>query len=181
MVGPAARQDDGALGLPDLVEVTAGELRRGVDRVGAPAREEDLAVRHRRQSRQAVGQVEHRAGREVAEHVVGVQLLELCRRCLRDLGTPVADVRVPEARRRVEVAPARLVPDVAALAPVDDELVTVDDAHVRKSVPEVRHAGRLPGRRSALPDYRAPFGLARAGALSTPGEGGLTPRQVGTT
>ena len=139
VVGPRAGEDDRALGLSELVEVAARELRGGVDRVGAARGEEDLAAGDRRDRGEPVGQVEHRPRRVFAERVVRVQRLELRRDGVGDLAAAVADVRVPEARGAVEVAAARLVPDVTAVAARHDELVPVDGAHVRKPVPEVGH------------------------------------------
>ena len=115
------------------------QLRRRLDRVTTPARQEHLRARLRRQTGKPIGQLERRAVGDVAEEVEALQRPQLGRDRLRDLLPSVTDVRVPEARRAVEVASPLLVPHEDALASGEHELGSVHRRHVGERVPERRH------------------------------------------
>ena len=162
VVGALARDDHGALRLADEAPVAAHELDDGLDRLAAAAREEDGGIVHRRDRRDAVGEVGRRAARDVAVVRVRVQLPHLGGGRIRDLGAAVADVRVPEAAGRVDVAVALVVPEVAALAALEDQLAGgLHGVHVGDGMPEMGHAGQ--------PIGAAVAGKRRSRVLGQPG------------
>ena len=114
------------------------ELRRGFDRVAPAVREEDLRARLRRQRREPLGQLERGPVREITERVEALQLGQLGRDRVDDLGAAVPDVRVPEARCPVEIAAPLVVPDEDALASDEHELRARDRRHVGERMPESR-------------------------------------------
>ncbi len=114
----------------------AGHLGRGVDRVGATAREEDLRSRERGETGHAIGELECHRDHDVAEVGVGRELRHLGRGGLADLPPAPADVAVPERSGGIEVALPVDVPDVAAVSSVEDELADRHDrGHVRERMP----------------------------------------------
>ncbi len=128
--------DRSLLGPSERRPVAAGELARGVDRVGAPAGQEDLAVLDRRERRDTLGEIERRPRRELLEGVVRLERRHLACDRLGDLAPAVTHVAVPEPRGRVEVAPTVLVPEIGAFTARDDHLSVLDGGHVGLGVPE---------------------------------------------
>ena len=125
-------------GCPEHLPVEAGELRRCVDRVAAAAREEDLRVLERRTLGDRLGQLERGRRGGVAEDRPSLELLDLPRDGIGDLGAAVPDVAVPEACRAVEIAVAVLVVEPDALAAGDHQLVVAHHRHVGERMPEAR-------------------------------------------
>ena len=98
---------------------------------------------------------------EVLEHVPGGELAHLLRGGVRDLGSPVSHVAVPEAARRVDVAPCRRGRDGGALGPGDDDLVARQRPHVGERLPQ---AGLLAHR--VVPSWSAANCAAHVGPCS---------------
>ncbi len=126
-------------GSSEGVPVAAGELRGGVDRLGAAAREEHRAAGQRGERGDALGQVERGPVGEPLEGVVGGQPPHLGGGGVGDLAPAVAGRAVPQAAARVDVLLALLVPHERALAVVDHDLRILHDRHVGERVPEPRH------------------------------------------
>ena len=97
VVGALARDDHGAIGLVDEAPVAAYELDDRLDRLATAAREEDGGIVHRGDRRDPVGEIGRGPAGDVAVMRVGVQLPHLRGGSIGDLGSAVADVRVPEA------------------------------------------------------------------------------------
>ena len=97
-------------------------------------------VVHRRDAGELLRELERGRIRDVAEDRVRLERPQLLGDRIRDLGSAVADVAVPEARAPVEVAVAGLVPHVHALAADEHELVAAHRRHVGEGVPEARIA-----------------------------------------
>ena len=145
------------------------QLRRRLDRVAAPARQEHLRARLRRQPRKPIGQLERRAVRDVAEEVEALERPQLGRDRVRDLRPAVADVRVPEARRAVEIPPPLLVPDEDALAPGEHELRAVDRAMSANGCQsDVNAATCRMGRHRSRRESSSRGGVTRAAAVLEP-------------
>ena len=143
VVGLLSPDQDRAIGFTDELPVVAGHLGRRVDRVGAAAREEDLGIGDRGETRDSIGELEGHRDHDVAEVGVRRQLRHLGRRRLADLPPAPTDVAVPEGCGRIEVALPLDVPDVAAFATVEDELASRHDGgHVGERMPErLGHGG----------------------------------------
>ena len=109
VVGLLAPDQHGALGLCAQLPVPAGHLRGGVDRVRAPAGEEDLRALDRCERRHALGERLGGSVREVAECGVRGELAHLGGDRIRDLGASPTDVAVPERGRGIEVAATGVV------------------------------------------------------------------------
>ncbi len=104
--------------------VVAGQLQRRLDRLRAARGEEDAVEVGGRQRGDPRRQLD-RPRMGVAPQRVEVELLDLARRRLAELGAAVAGVDAEEAGEAVEVALAVLVVDVAALAADDDRDLVV--------------------------------------------------------
>ena len=141
VVRALAADQDRPFGLPHELPEPPRHLRRGVDRVGAAARQEHAAVGDGREGRNALGQLRRRAVRQVAERRVGGERGHLGCGRVGDVLAAETDVREPEARGRIEVSPSRLVPDPNAVAADKDQLaVRGHRRHVGERMPEVGHA-----------------------------------------
>jgi hypothetical protein len=145
VVGAPARDELVARRLAAQAVVLARDLHRGLDRLAAPADEEDAADVHRHEARELVRELERRRRREADPVREEGQPADLLGRRLGDLGPrAVADVHAVERRERVEVAPALGVPDVAALGAVDDDRrVEVDRAREVTPEPVARYRHRV--------------------------------------
>jgi hypothetical protein len=141
VVGVGAADQVGPLGAALEGPVLARELAGGVDRVAAAEAQEELRILHGSEGGDAIGELERRRVREVAERLVGLERPQLARDRLDDLLAPVADVAVPEARRPVQVALAGGIPDVNALAAGDHQLVPCDRRHVGERMPVRARSG----------------------------------------
>ena len=124
--------------------VVAGELQRRLDRLRAAGGEEDAVEVAGGERGDPRGELDRpRVG--VAPQRVEVELLDLARRRLAELGAAVAGVDAEERGEAVEVAVAVLVVDVAALGAGDDRDLVAGavGAHAREVHPEMTHGELL--------------------------------------
>src|SRR5207247_2335670 len=129
VVGVTTADQNELLRTSDCVPIPAGELCRGVDRVGPARGEEHLAVLERSKVGEPLREREDRFVRVSAEGRVRVELPQLALDGGGDLLPAVADVAVPECGSRIEVGAAFAVDELAA-APADDHQLFADIRHI---------------------------------------------------
>ena len=127
VVGAIARDDDRALEGAHHLPVVPHQLDGGVHAVTAAAGQEDLRVRHGRQSRDAIGEIKGGSRGEIAEGRVPGDRRHLTGDRVRDLRAPVTDVAVPQRCRGIEVAATLLIGHTRALTRGQNEVVASDD------------------------------------------------------
>ena len=113
VVRALAADQDRSLGLSYQLPEPPRHLRRGVDRVGAAAREEHAAVGDGREGRHPLGELRGRAVREVAERRVGGERGHLGGGRVGDVLAAAADVRRTRGPRshRGSAVPTRPRPE----------------------------------------------------------------------
>lgn len=172
-----ALQQHGSAGLTPKLPMAPHDLRRGVDRVGATAREEHVAPRNGRTCADAVHEGLRRTVRQIAERGVAGQLPHLRGDGVGDLSATEPDVAEPESRGRIQVAAAAFVPHVDALAALKDERSTrLDRRHVGEGMPEVAHVRGRYQRHARAPSARQANVAPRVSPARTRGSRGATAR-----
>ncbi len=138
VVRDLARDQLGLQGVSPGPVIAARQLDRRLDRLRAAVGEEDPVQVARRQRRDPRRQLD-RARVGVAPDRDEVELADLRRHRLAELGAPVTRVDAEESREAVQVAVAVVVPDVATLAADDDRdlVLRAERAHLREVHPEM--------------------------------------------
>ena len=138
VVGDLAGDHLVLLAFAERAVVVAGQLQRRLDRLRAAGGEEDAVEVAGGERGESGGELD-RARVGVAPERVEVELFDLARRRLAQLGATVAGVDAEEAGEAVEVALAVIVVDVTALAAGDDRDLVAGavGAHAREVHPEM--------------------------------------------
>ena len=116
-----AGEDLDLLRLSLQVPVVAGDLERGLVRLGAAGGEVDVVESAGEELGQLGRQLDRRRRGEPEEGRHEGDLVDLLGRGLGQLAPAVPDIDVPEPGEAVDVAVAVRVPEVDALAPREDQ------------------------------------------------------------
>ena len=137
VVGDVAGEELDLARVAGPLVIGAGELDRRLDRLRAAVGEEDPVEITRRQRGDPLGELD-RPRVPVAPDGHEVELADLRRHRVADLGPAVPGVDAEERREPVEIALAVLVVDVRTVAADDDrDLAVVVGAHPREVHPQV--------------------------------------------